>query len=341
MQLSVLDQSPIASGSTAADAVRDTVGLAQAAERLGYRRYWLAEHHGSASLAGSTPEVLVAHVAACTSSIRVGAGGVMLSHYSPLKVAETFRMLHTLFPGRIDLGVGRTAGTDDPATAAALQHGPEPLGLERFPGQLGDLVGFLGAGLDDEHPFAGVRAVPEGLGSPDVWVLGSSSTSAAYAADLGLRFCFAHFITPFAGPPVVASYRRGFRPSATLAQPEASVAVSVVCAETDAEAERLAASTRLARVRPGGSDAGPIPSVEEAEAYPYTELQRALLAQDRPRVIVGAPQRARDRMLDLAERFGVEELVVVTVCHDPKARLRSYELLAEAFGLQGPGPRPA
>ncbi|MDP9072075.1 MAG: LLM class flavin-dependent oxidoreductase [Actinomycetota bacterium] len=337
----MLDQSPIASGSTAAEAVRDTVALAQAAERLGYRRYWLAEHHNSASLAGSTPEVLIAHVAAATSSIRVGAGGVMLSHYSALKVAENFRMLHTLFPDRIDLGVGRTAGTDDPATATALQHGPEPLPLDRFPVRLRDLIGFLEASLDGEHPLSGVRAVPEGPGAPDVWVLGSSSTSAAYAADLGLRFSFAHFITPFAGSQVVGAYRRHFRPSATLAQPEANVAVSVLCAETDAEAERLASSARLARVRPGGSDAGPIPSVEEAEAYPYTELQRALLAQDRPRAIVGAPDRARARMLALAERFGVEELVVVTVCHDPKARLRSYELLAEAFALDGTGARPA
>ena len=338
--LSVLDQSPVPSGSSPADAVGETLTLAREAERLGYRRYWLAEHHGSAALAGSAPEVLVARVASATSSIRVGAGGVLLTHYSPLKVAETFRLLHALFPGRIDLGIGRTAGTDDPATTAALQQSPGRGEADRFADQVADVVGFLHATLEEPHPFAGVRAMPEGAGAPEVWLLGSSSPSAAYAAELGLRFCFAHFITPFAGPQVVASYRRSFRPSAQLAEPKASVAVAVVCADTDAEAERLASSYRLARVRPGGSDAGPIPSVDEAEAYPYTELQLALLAQDRPRVIVGAPDRARDRMLALAERFGVDELVVVTVCHDPKARLRSYTLLADAFGL-GPGPRPA
>lgn len=339
--LSVLDQSPVASGSSPGDAVRETLALAQAADRLGYRRYWLAEHHGSAALAGSAPEVLVSRVATVTSSIRVGAGGVLLMHYSALKVAETFRMLHTLFPGRIDLGIGRTAGTDDPATAAALQQSPTAGESDRFAGRVADVVGFLHASLEEPHPFAGVRAMPEGPGGPEVWLLGSSSPSAGYAAELGLRFCFAHFITPFAGPQVVASYRRSFRPSALVPEPQASAAVAVVCADTDAEAERLTSSQRLARVRPGGSDAGPIPSVEEAQAYPYTELQVALLAQDRPRVIVGAPDRARDRMLRLAQRFGVEELVVVTVCHDPKARLRSYELLAEAFGLESPATRPA
>jgi luciferase family oxidoreductase group 1 len=234
--------------------------------------------------------------------------------------------------------VGRTAGTDDPATVAALLHGHPPTPLERFPEDVADLVGFLRGELAEDHPFASVRAMPDGPGAPQVWLLGSSSTSAGYAAQLGLPFSFAHFITPFAGPQVVAAYRRDFRPSPGLAEPLATVAVSVLCADTDAEAQRLAASFHLSRVRPGGSDAAPIPSVEEAEAYPYTPLERALLAQSRRRLVAGAPERVQAQLAALAGRFGVEELVVVTVCHEAMARLRSYELLAEVFLSERTGP---
>ena len=196
LRLSVLDQSPVRSGGTPADAIAETLELAQAAERLGYHRYWLAEHHSTPGLADASPEILIGQVAARTARIRIGAGGIMLTHYSALKVAETFRMLETLFPGRIDLGIGRAPGSDQ-LTAEALRHGPGAIGLEFFPDQVADLIGFLHDRLDPGHPFAGVRAMPSGPGAPEVWLLGSSDESAACAAHLGTAFSFAHSATWF------------------------------------------------------------------------------------------------------------------------------------------------
>src|SRR5436309_3017513 len=208
--LSVLDQSPVRSGGTPAEAIQETLDLARAADRLGYHRYWLAEHHSTTGLAGSSPEVLISRVAEVTSRIRVGAGGVMLSHYSALKVAENFRMLELLYPGRIDLGIGRAPGSD-PLTARALAHGPGALGIEHFPAQIADLIGFLHDRLPPGHPFAGVRAMPVGPSAPELWLLGSSGDSAAYAAHLGTAFSFAHFINDEGGAEVVRAYREHFR----------------------------------------------------------------------------------------------------------------------------------
>ena len=330
--LSVVDQSPIPKGSTGADALRETVVLAQEADRLGYLRYWLAEHHNTASFAGTAPEVLAAHVASRTSSIRVGAGGILLSHYSPLKVAETFRTLEALFPGRIDLALGRTPGGDDLASTA-LQRGPGGPGDEQYPEQVADLIGFLRATLGSDHRFAGVRAMPDGPEVPDVWVLGSSSYGAALAAGMGLPFSFAHFVSPRFGPQVMAAYRRRFRPSPLCPAPAASVGVSVLCAETDAEADRLVISDDVLHLRSEGVERGCLLPVEEAEAHPLTGLERELMAQHRLKRIVGAPDKVRAMLLNLADAYGVDELVVRTVTHDPKARARSYELLAAAFDL--------
>lgn len=353
--LSVLDQSPVPKGSTGADALWATVALAQAADRLGYRRYWLAEHHNTASLAGTAPEVLSACVASQTSSIRVGAGGILLSHYSALKVAEAFRTLEALFPGRIDLGLGRTPGADAPAIAA-LQHGPGGLSDEDYPQRVADLIDFLDDTLSPDHRFAGARAMPDspappgvspgppglvrgspgaaGQGSPEVWLLGSSSYGAALAARMGLAFSFAHFVSPRFGPQVMASYRREFKPSRRCVAPRASVAVSVICADSDAEAERLAISDDIWHLRPEGAGRGPLLDVGEAEACELDELEHELVAQHRLRRVVGAPDRVRALLLNLAEDYEVDELVVRSVTHDFGARLRSYELLAEAFGLQ-------
>jgi luciferase family oxidoreductase group 1 len=332
MALSVLDQSPVPAGCTPADAVRSTVGLAQEADRLGYRRFWLAEHHNTPSLAGSTPEVLAGYVASQTSSIRVGAGGILLSHYSPLKVAEAFRTLEALFPGRIDLGVGRTPGAD-PLTCAALQHGPGALGDEHYPDRLADVIGFLHNTLGSDHRFCGVHAVPEGPGAPETWVLGSSSYGSTLAARMGLPFSFAHFVSARHGPQVMAAYRRQFRPSPFCPAPRASVGVSVVCAETDAAAERLVTSDDVWHVDPAAAPGRPLLAVEDAEAVPLTGLEQELMAQQRLRRVVGAPDRVHAALSNLADAFGVEELVVRTVVHDPAARLRSYRLLAGAFEL--------
>ena len=330
--LSVLDQSPIRAGGTPAEAIAETLTLARAAERLGYHRYWLAEHHSSAGLAGTAPEILVARLAAETRAMRIGSGGVMLSHYSPLKVAESFRLLEALYPGRIDLGIGRAPGGDY-RTMRALQHGPGALGLEHFPGQVADLIGFLGDALPPGHPFAGVRAQPQGPGVPELWLLGSSDASAAYAAHFGCAFSFAHFITDAGGIAVMAAYRELFRASPWLAAPRGSIGVFVLCADSEAEAQRLARSRDLWRLRLDRGVLGPFPSVAEAEAYPYTAEDDAHIAFNRRRQVVGAPEQVKAALLALGAAYGVDEFVVVTICHDFAARLRSYELLAEAFAL--------
>ena len=328
--LSVLDQSPIRAGSTAAAAIQETLELAQLCERLGYRRYWLAEHHSTGGLAGTAPEILIARVAALTSTIRVGSGGVMLPHYSPLKVAENFRMLETLYPGRIDLGIGRAPGGDS-NTAAALAAGPGQLGIEHYPNQIQDLIGYLGDALPADHRFQGVRAEPRGTGQPEVWLLGSSDQSAAYAAYFGLPFAFANFINDEAGADVMRAYRKHFRPSPARPAPRSAIAVFAVCAESDAEADRLAASRDLWLLKLRTGSPGPIPTPEEALAYPYDDRERAMIRYNRRRSISGAPGSVKTRLLALAEQYGAEEIVVVTITHDPAARRRSYELLAEAF----------
>lgn len=285
---------------------------------MGYCRYWLAEHHGSPGLAGTTPEVLVARVAAATSTIRVGSGGVLLSHYSALKVAETFRVLGALFPDRIDLGIGRADGAS-PTTAAALGDGVADVSLP-FGQKLTDLLGCF----DLERDGADV---------PSVWLLASSSDGAGTAAATGLPLCFAHFISTGFGPQIVARYRQTFQPSATLKSPVVSVAVSVICADTDAEAERLATSVDVWRLS-SENGRGPVPTVEEAQTRPLSALDKAKIAQKRKGLVVGGPERVSASLKALALSFGVDELVILTVCHDPRTRLYSYELLGDVLGLR-------
>ncbi|HXP31720.1 MAG TPA: LLM class flavin-dependent oxidoreductase [Stellaceae bacterium] len=330
--LSVLDQSPIRAGGTPAQALAETVALAQACERWGYHRYWLAEHHSSEGLAGTAPEVLIARVAAATATMRVGSGGVMLSHYSALKVAEAFRVLEALYPGRIDLGIGRAPGSDY-RTAQALAHGPGALGIEQFPRQVGDLLDFLCDALPAGHPFAGIHAQPKGPTAPEPWLLGSSDASAAIAAYFGCAFSFAHFINDEGGPAVMAAYRDHFRPSRWRAEPACSIGVFVICAESAAEAQRLALSRDLWRLRLDRGILGPFPPVEEAEAHPYTREERLRIAVNRRRQVVGEPAQVKAQLLALGEAYGVEEFVVVSICYDFAARLKSYELLAREFGI--------
>jgi luciferase family oxidoreductase group 1 len=333
LRLGVLDQSPVRSGGTAADAIHETLDLAEACDRLGYSRYWLAEHHSTPGLAGSSPEVLIGQVAARTARIRVGSGGVMLQHYSPLKVAESFRVLETLFPGRIDLGIGRAPGSDQ-LTARALREDGSP---EYFPRQVADVVGFLHGALPEGHPYAPVLAMPTGPTAPEVWLLGSSDQSAAIAAHFGVGFSFAHFINEEGGAAITRAYRRSFRPSAWLSEPRASAAVFVVCADTDAEAQRLAKSRELFIVRLYTGRPARYPSIDEAEAYPYTERELAILRHAKRRTVTGTPEQVRERLEALAAEYEADELIVVTITHDPKARRRSYELLARAFGLSEAG----
>jgi luciferase family oxidoreductase group 1 len=317
VRLSVLDQSPIPEGSTGADALHNTLDLASLCDALGYNRYWVAEHHGGPSLAGPAPEVLVGPIAAATERIRVGSGGVMLPHYSPLKVAEQFSILAGLFPGRIDLGIGRASGTD-PMTTFALQRDRRQAAPDDFPQQLAELVAHLTDTVPADHPFARYgRDLPGLPHRPDVWLLGSSAESAQWAEQLGLAYAFADFINP-AGAELAASRRID------------AVAAWVICAETEQEAQRLAASSRmtLALLRQGRL----IPVPPPGKALRFLESQGERASSGR-RAIVGAPEKVRARIEDLANDYGAEEVIVVTITHDHAARRRSYELVAEAFGL--------
>ena len=332
LKLSVLDQSPIRSGATAADALAETVTLAQAAERFGYTRYWLAEHHGSDGFAGSAPEIMITRVAAATSHIRVGSGGVMLSHYSPLKVAEVFRLLETLYPGRIDLGIGRAPGSDQ-ITAAALGYGSQ-VGIEYFPTRVADMIAFLTDEAAPTSAFSRVRATPKAETVPDIWLLGSSDGSATYAAQFGLPFSFAQFINPHDGVNVLAGYRDNFRPSSLYDEPLASIGVFVLCAEDEEEAQHLATSRHYWRLRLEKGLHGPYPTPEEAAAFAYTPADRARLEEIKTYSVVGTPAQVKERLIGMAERFEVEEIVVLSISHDFSVRVRSYELVAEALGLE-------
>jgi luciferase family oxidoreductase group 1 len=333
VRLGILDQSPVISGHTPAQAIAETVALAAAAERLGYTRYWLAEHHAIAALADPCPEILLTRIAAATRALRVGTGGVLLPYYSPLKVAEVFRMLEALFPGRIDLGIGRAPGGDQ-ITAQALSRGHYTF-AEDFPQQVRDLTGFLDATLPPAHPFARVKAMPAGETAPQLWLLGSSDYSGGLAALLGLRFAFAHFITAQGGDAVMHAYKGEFLPSAREDAPHALLCVFAICAETGAEAERLAASIDLRRLHMALNIDAPVPTYAEAAARKYDEREAAYVRSQRARVVLGDPATVRARLLALAGEYAADELMILTITGDYASRRRSYELIAEAFGLGG------
>jgi luciferase family oxidoreductase group 1 len=331
LHLSVLDQSPIISGHTPARAVAETVKLAQAAEALGYHRYWLAEHHAVAALADPCPEILLTRVASATARIRVGTGGILLPYYSALKVAEVFRMLEALFPGRIDLGLGRAPG-GDLLTAQALSNG-QYAAADRFAEQVQDLVGFLDDALHADHAFARVKAMPAGPAAPPVWLLGSSDYSGALAAALGLRFAFAHFISAQGGDAVTRAYKARFQPSAREPAPHAVVCTFVICAETTAEAEKLAACVDLRRLHMAQGLNTPIPTLQEAQSQRYSERELTYIRAQRARTVIGDPRRVRERLLQLRDQFDADELMILTITGDYASRLRSYELLAQEFEL--------
>src|SRR6185437_3327703 len=338
MLVSVLDQSPIRKNGTASDAVSETIALAKACDRLGYHRYWLAEHHNSNSFAGSCPEILIGRVAQETKRIRVGSGGVMLTHYSPLKVAEQFRMLEVLYPGRIDLGLGRAPGSDQ-LTARALQSGPQGFPLDAFPSQVFLLRQFLddAAGRDElpaDHPYRGIHAMPRSnTPGPELWMLGSGIHGAVYAAELGLPFSHAYFISAEGSQDAVREYRERFHPSLACPKPRVSLGGAALVGDTEEEARRLAASRNLWVVRLLSGKLIPFPSPDEAAAQPLSPQEEKLLASVARRSIVGTKEQVRSNLTALAEVHGADELVVVTITYDFQSRLRSYELLAEAFGL--------
>lgn len=331
MQLSVLDQSPIIAGHTPAQAIAATLELAQAAERLGYHRYWLAEHHAMKSLADPCPEILLGQIGARTQRIRIGTGGVLLPYYSPLKVAEVFRMYEALFPGRVDLGIGRAPG-GSMLTAKAM-NAEAFLGEDRFPHQVQELVGYLDDTLPPEYPYHMVKAMPAGETAPAVWLLGSSDYSGALAAYLGLRFAFAHFINAHGGERVMRDYREQYRGSYRERRPHALLAVFVICAESQAQAQRLASSIDLRRYQMTQGVDAPIAPTEEALRFQYTPDAHAIVERERARAVIGAPEQVKAKLLALQEQYQADELMIITITGDYASRLRSYELLAAAFGL--------
>jgi luciferase family oxidoreductase group 1 len=330
--LSVLDLSPVTTGTPGSAALRNSLDLAQLADRLGYTRYWLAEHHNLASIASSAPDIMIGQVAAVTSRIRVGSGGVMLVNHPPLMVAERFKVLEALFPGRIDLGLGRAPGTD-PVTSYALRRRQDAREGDDFLERFQELVLLERGGFPAEHPFRNVHAMPADVALPPIWLLGSSGYSAELAAAVGMGFAFAHHFAEHDAASAMLSYRAHFKPSAALPEPRAILAVAAIAADSEAEAERIASSADLHFVRRARGEFEPLASPEEAAAFPYAPVDRQWIARQRERLVVGSADQVKGRLLALLQAASADELMITTMVYDHAARRRSYELLAEAFGL--------
>jgi luciferase family oxidoreductase group 1 len=331
--LSILDLSVVTTGTKPATALRNSIDLAVHADRLGYVRYWLAEHHNLASVASPAPDLMIGQIAAVTKHIRVGSGGVMLPNHAPLMVAERFKMLEALFPGRIDLGLGRAPGTDQ-ATAHALRRRLEVREGDDFLERLHELTLWETRDFPPGHPYNNVIAMPDDVPLPPIWLLGSSDYSADLSAQIGMGFAFAHHFATHDAVDALIHYRRGFKPSRWRTTPHGILAVAVVTADTDAEAEQLASSMDLNRLRRDRGQYSPLPSVEEALAYPYTDAERASIARNRSKLFVGSPPTVMQKLQPMIAASQADELMVITAIYDHEARKKSYSLLAEAFGLE-------
>ncbi|HEX3858839.1 MAG TPA: LLM class flavin-dependent oxidoreductase [Pseudolabrys sp.] len=328
--LSILDLSPVAAGSTGAEALRNSLDLAQHADRLGFKRYWVAEHHSMPAIASSAPDIMIGQIAALTKNMRIGSGGVMLPNHAPLMVAERFKVLEALFPGRIDLGLGRAPGTD-PATSYALRRrqgiNDEDDFLERFQ----ELMLLETRAFPAGHPFHNVRAMPSDTPLPPIFLLGSSDYSAQLAGQIGAAFAFAHHFATFDAAEAMKIYRDSFRPSPSHDKPYAILGTHVVCADSDEEADRLARTVDLNAVRRAKGEYLPLASPEDATAYAYTPVDRTRIAQSRARLSIGAPSTVMARLTPLIEQTKADEVMVTTMIFSHTARKRSYELLAKAF----------
>ncbi|WP_379130075.1 LLM class flavin-dependent oxidoreductase [Paenibacillus sp. sgz500958] len=333
IKLSVLDQSPVSEGTTPAEALAQTSRLAREAEQLGYHRFWVSEHHAAPGLAGSSPEVLMSHLAAVTSRIRIGSGGVLLPHYSAFKVAENFRVLEGLYPGRIDLGLGRSPGGGALATQALQEN--QLRGTDRYEQQIEDLIAYLYEEPGSTHRFAGLQAAPVVSTAPEIWLLGSSSGSAALSARLGAGFAFAQFINGDGGVGAVSQYRKKFRSSAISDTANCLVAVFAVCAETDEEADRLASSMDLSLILlEKGHVSTETPSVERSASYAYTPYDMFRIQENRKRMVIGSPETIRRQMEKLAEQYECNEIMIASLIHTFPDKLKSLRLIAEAWGLR-------
>ncbi|QDA61534.1 LLM class flavin-dependent oxidoreductase [Hymenobacter jejuensis] len=331
LRLSVLDQSPIRQGGTAQQAIQETIQLARFTEQLGYTRFWVSEHHNTSSLAGSTPEVLLARLGVETQHIRLGSGGVMLPHYSALKVAENFRMLETLYPGRIDLGIGRAPGADR-LTATALNPG-NTFNEHDFVEQLMDLSRFLTDTAEPDTIQEKIKAAPQAPTVPELWMLSSSGQSGLFAAYLGMAFSFAHFINPIGGPNMMRLYKERFKPSALLSAPQANVAIFVLCADTEEKARQLEDTMAMQMLRLERGERINIPPYTALTSFGLSPAEHDRLVYHRQRMVSGTPEQVKAKLTQLAAQYGVDEVVAVTITYDFADRLRSYELLAQAFEL--------
>jgi luciferase family oxidoreductase group 1 len=326
--LSVLDLFPVPSGTAPTVALHDSIALACRVDQLGYHRYWIAEHHNMPGIASSAPEVLIGHVAGVTKRMRIGAGGIMLPNHAPLRVLEIFRTLEALYPGRIDLGIGRAPGTD-PFTFQAVRRSP----LKHVNEQLAELMGFVRGTFPDDHPYRSLEAMPSDAPVPPIWMLGSSSAGAELAAGLGLGFAFAGHFNMGEAAAAVAHYHANFVPSSSLAEPRLIMAVSVICGESDEHAEALAAPLRVVYARLASGVRAPIPTVEEARAYRFSPEELEVVDRFSRGAIVGGKEKVRARLSQLAEEMVASEIMVSTVVPDVRERIASYERLAEAWGL--------
>jgi len=332
--LSVLDLCPVTTGGSGAVSLRNSLDLARLTDRLGYARYWVAEHHNLPSVASSAPDIMIGQIAAVTERIRVGSGGVMLPNHAPLTVVERFHMLEALFPGRIDLGIGRAPGTDQ-ITSLALRRRQDIRDDDDFLERFQELMLLESRGFPDGHPFRNVRAMPADVALPPIYLLGSSGYSAELAAMIGAGFAFAHHFATHDAVAAMTTYRDRFRPSGTLDRPHAILGVAAVAADTDAEADRLATTIDLNFARRQKGEYLPLASPDEAAAYPYTPVDRERIRLNRARVFTGTATTVRERLDPLIEATRADELMVTTMIHDHGARRHSYEVLATAFGLCG------
>lgn len=330
--LSILDLSPVVAGGTGAQALRNTLDLARRADALGYTRYWVAEHHNLSNIASASPDIMIGQIAAITKNMRVGSGGVMLPNHAPLMVAERFKLLEALFPQRIDLGIGRAPGTD-PVTSIALRRRQDVGEDDDFLDRFNELMLIENGGFPEGHPFRSLRAMPTDVSLPPIFLLGSSDYSARLAAQIGSGFSFAHHFATHDAAAAMLDYRARFRPSPAQEKPYAILALAAVCAGTEQDAERLAATIDLNFVRRATGQYLPLESPETALAYPYTPVDRTRIAQNRNRLFVGTPDRLKERLTAMAQDTKADEIMITAMIYDHTARVHSYELLARAFGL--------
>ncbi|WP_203333274.1 LLM class flavin-dependent oxidoreductase [Planococcus beigongshangi] len=327
LRYSILDQSPVSEGSNPGEALKQTAMLAQKAEEWGYTRFWVSEHHDAATLAGSSPEILISHLGAVTKTIRLGSGGVMLPHYSSFKIAENFKLLEALYPGRIDAGVGRAPG-GMPRASLALNEG-RSRNVDRFPDQIDELSMYLNDAIPEEHMYHGMKATPLTDSAPTIWILGSSMSSALLAADKGMPYMFAHFINGEGGQDFTRTYRERFEP-AEGTEPYVGFAIFAVCQATEEEAERVASSLDLAlSMGAQGMPSKGTPPPDRALAYEYTKFEKLLVEENRRRMVVGTPEQVADRLETLAAEYQADEVMVVSMAYDFDDRLKTFELIAE------------